>query len=697
VSGPSSTIRRRTAPAQEILPRLRKTLEEGRAFRARFFALAQLSRILDDDVALKEALTAALDHLRESLAAPFGLLILLAERGERSNEQILLGFDGLVDLREHVAGELASTVIDQGAPLLIPHAVREGRFPSLRPFSGCVGSVILVPLGSGPRLVGVLGVLTAPTTPALGADDVEFLRIAATQIEGVIRETRTRRANLDTVISVVRGLTAALETRDPYTRGHSDRVATYALAILHELEISGTLEFSYEFRNTVRLAAFLHDIGKIGIPDAILQKTERLTPEEFEEVKKHTLKGARILDGLSELSPAVPGVVSHHERFDGKGYPHGLAGKDIPLLGKLLGTADAFDAMTTDRPYKKAMEMTEAVKQIQSLAGTQFDPVMVNALVSAHNSGLLAEGGITMLTHPEEESAHPEIERLFSREIHDLPALPQIVTQILERTRDPKASAREIVRLISRDQALVIKILRLVNSAYYGFSRKIATINLAVAILGYRVVQNVILNIGVMGVFREIVKSRDSRRLSLFEHAIESAVIAKAVAAHIPKLDVQPDEAFTAGLLHDVGKIALDQYARGASDQVRQMQEMRGISEIEAEREVLGFDHAEIGEWIATRWNIPPRLREAILCHHRPHEMLERSPGSFGLVKLVAIANTIAHASAEGLGVEAIHERLLESSLAEAGLDPKSLEEILEAVAREKNDIEEILAPSDAR
>ena len=324
MSGPSSTIRRRTAPAQEILPRLRKTLEEGRAFRARFFALAQLSRILDDDVALKETLSAALDHVRDALAAPFGLLILLAERGERTNEQVLLGFDGLADLRDHLTGELASIVIDQGAPLLVPYAVRDSRFPGLRPFAGRVGSVILVPLGTGPRLVGVLGVLTSPATPALGTDDVEFLRIAATQIEGVIRETRTRRANLDTVIAVVRSLTAALETRDPYTRGHSDRVAMYALAILHELEISGTLDFSYEFRNTVRLAAFLHDIGKIGIADAILQKSGRLTEEEFEEVKKHTLKGARILDGLPELSSAVPGVVSHHERFDGKGYPHGL-------------------------------------------------------------------------------------------------------------------------------------------------------------------------------------------------------------------------------------------------------------------------------------------------------------------------------------------------------------------------------------
>ena len=127
------------------------------------------------------------------------------------------------------------------------------------------------------------------------------------------------------------------------------------------------------------------------------------------------------------------------------------------------------------------------------------------------------------------------------------------------------------------------------------------------------------------------------------------------------------------------------------------MQEVRGISELEAEREVLGFDHAEIGEWIATRWNIPPRLREAILYHHRPHDLLERSPGSFSLVKLVAIANTIAHASAEGLAVEAIHERLEEGSLLEPGLEPQSLEEILAAVDREKNEIKEILAPSEGR
>jgi len=678
-----------------LLPRLRRTLEDARGIRTRFYALAQLSRILDEDVSLRETLAAALDHLRETLAAPFGLLSLLAERGERTREEIYAGFENHAELRRILSEQLVRFVASSGTPLLIANVLRDARFPELKPYGGAVGAVALVPLGTGPRTVGVLGMLSASAKPEFVQEDVEFLRIAATQIEGVVRETRTRRSNLDTVIAVVRSLTAALEARDPYTRGHSERVAKYSLALLHELEMSGTIDFSYEFRNTVRLAAFLHDVGKIGISDMILAKNDRLTPDEFEEVKKHTLKGARILDGLPDLSAAIPGVVSHHERYDGKGYPHGIAGKDIPLLGKLIGTADAFDAMTTDRPYKKAMTTEEAVARIRSLSGEQFDPEMVAALVSAFSSGLLAEGGVASRPPSASGGTHPEIEKIFSREIHDLPALPQIVTQILEKTRDPNGSARDIVRLISRDQALVIKILRLVNSAYYGFAHKIGTINLAVAILGYRVVQNVVLNIGVMGVFREIIKSRDARRLALFEHAIECAVVAKAIASRVRRLDVQPDEAFTAGLLHDVGKIALDQYARESSEEIRRVKEEQALCDLDAERLVLGFDHAEIGEWIATRWNIPVRLRETILYHHRPLELLQKSPGSFSHVKLIAMANLISHALSDGETPERICERLEESSLSEPGFDPKALGEILSAVEREKRDMKEILSPGE--
>ncbi|MFN0150892.1 MAG: HDOD domain-containing protein [bacterium] len=678
-----------------MLPRLRQTLEEARAIRARFYALARLSRILDEDVALRETLAAALEHLRESLCAPFGLLVLLAERGESTREEIYAGFENHSELKKILSENLVRSVASSGTPLLIPRVLSDARHAELKPYGGVVGAVALVPLGTGPRTVGVLGILSSSAALEFVQEDVEFLRIAATQIEGVVRESRTRRSNLDTVIAVVRSLTAALEERDPYTRGHSERVAKYSLALLHELEMSGAIDFSYEFRNTVRLAAFLHDIGKIGVTDAILKKTGGLTPEEFDEVKQHTLKGARILDGLPDLTSAIPGVVSHHERYDGKGYPHGIAGKDIPLLGKLIGTADAFDAMTTDRPYKKAMTTEEAISTIKGLAGQQFDPEMVTALISAFGSGLLAEGGMASRPAAHPDGARPEIEKIFSREIRDLPALPQIVTQILEKTRDPNGSARDIVRLISRDQALVIKILRLVNSAYYGFSHKIGTINLAVAILGYRVVQNVVLNIGVMGVFREIIKSRDARRLALFEHAIECAVIAKAIASRVRRLDVQPDEAFTAGLLHDVGKIALDQYARESSEQIRLMKEQQSLCDLDAERMVLGFDHAEIGEWIATRWNIPVRLREAILYHHRPLELLEKAPGSFSLVKLVAMANLISHAAGSGDTPEEICARLDEASLGENGFDAKALGEIMSAVDREKRDMKEVLAPGE--
>ncbi len=679
------------------LQRLKRTLEDGRLARARLTALEAIAREVSSGTVLKDTLGQILVHLQAPLGASFGFAVLLGDRANRPTVEVARGFDACPDLRALTIERMAKVVASDSSPLFVADARREIRIPELGAHAASVESAALVPLWANNRVYGVLGLLTAPRAPRLAEEDVAFLAVAATQLHGLIREVSSRRLSLHLLTRLVRPLTAALEARDPYTRGHSERVAKYSLAVIHELEMAGVLDFSEEFRNTVRLASFLHDIGKIGVSDAILNKPGSLTPEEFETIKGHTLKGAQILEGLPELADVISGVVSHHERWDGSGYPHGLSGGEIPLLGKVIGIADALDAMTTDRPYTKGMPLAEAMKRLKAMAGTKLDPDIAAALSAAHRNGLLEQEALEDDPIDVGSGDYAAIERIFSRGIHDLPALPQIVTQVLERTRDPKAPIRDIVRLVSRDQALVIRILRLVNSAYYGFSRKIATINLAVAILGYRAIQNLVLNVGVVGAFREIMKSRDDRRTALFEHSMECAVLAKAFALKLPSLDVQQDEAFTAGLLHDIGKIVLEQYAKTEAGRVAAVRAEKGIPETEAETEVLGVDHASIGEWIAMRWNIPIRLREAILYHHRPFAALERAPGVFGLVKLVALADKFYYLSREASGPEEIVAGLAVSSLSEPGLSPEVVGEILKAVESEKREFREILAGGDGK
>ena len=182
-------------------------------------------------------------------------------------------------------------------------------------------------------------------------------------------------------------LTAAIDARDPYTHGHTERVTNYCISVAKELDGVPEVAYYKNFRETLQIAAFLHDVGKIGIPDYILNKNGRLTPEEYEEIKKHSVIGAAILQPIKELSDVAKEVRHHQECYDGSGYPDGLAGSNIPLVARIISVADAFDAMTTNRPYRKKKTAEEAVKELKAKSGTQFDPVIVSAFLLAYEKG----------------------------------------------------------------------------------------------------------------------------------------------------------------------------------------------------------------------------------------------------------------------------------------------------------------------
>lgn len=176
-------------------------------------------------------------------------------------------------------------------------------------------------------------------------------------------------------IDTVQALRLAVDAKDVYTRGHSDRVAVYAA------KIGEAFKLGQDDLELLRLGGIFHDIGKIGTADDILFKTEGLNAVEYDEVKKHTVKGAHILSAVSMFSSVVPIIKCHHERIDGKGYPDGLMGNEIPFLARVLSVADAFDAMTTDRLYRPRLGLEEAVRQLVTAAGTQFDVDVVNKFV----------------------------------------------------------------------------------------------------------------------------------------------------------------------------------------------------------------------------------------------------------------------------------------------------------------------------
>lgn len=175
-------------------------------------------------------------------------------------------------------------------------------------------------------------------------------------------------------LQAVQALAQALEAKNPYTKGHSERVAE----VSEHLAI--TLGLPHAHVERIRIAGMLHDIGKIGVPESVLLKPEKLTDPEFELMKKHPVDGQNILRPIASLFDILPTVYHHHERYDGKGYPMGLKGDAIPLWARILGVADAYDAMTTDRPYRKAFAKDVAAKEIARCSGTQFDPAIARAM-----------------------------------------------------------------------------------------------------------------------------------------------------------------------------------------------------------------------------------------------------------------------------------------------------------------------------
>jgi HD-GYP domain-containing protein (c-di-GMP phosphodiesterase class II) len=183
----------------------------------------------------------------------------------------------------------------------------------------------------------------------------------------------------DEFFEAVRDLVGAIEAKDPYTAGHTRRVTAYSFAIGREMGLSTT-----GLRELV-MAAMLHDIGKVEISDRILQKKEPLEPSEAEEMNMHTKYGARLLADFEPLNGIIPGIRSHHERMDGKGYPDNLKGKDIPVIARIIAVADTFDAMTTDRPYRKASDVGDALKELQANAGRQFDQDVVSVFIRLWN------------------------------------------------------------------------------------------------------------------------------------------------------------------------------------------------------------------------------------------------------------------------------------------------------------------------
>lgn len=251
----------------------------------------------------------------------------------------------------------------------------EAPAPSRKKKPSSLKSFLGVPLKIGNRVIGYFE-LGSLDEGAFSTDDRRVLQVLAGQAAIAIENARLFESTQQTYYETIRSLAQALEARDAYTKGHSERVTRYALEMAKEMGLSD------HSTKVIRYSGLLHDIGKIGISDSILHKRLKLTDEDWEAIRSHPLFGDSILGPLKFLQEAQAIVLRHHERYDGSGYPGHLKGDEIPLEARIIAVADAYDAMTSDRPYRKAMDHQTARGEIEKASGRQFDPAVVEAFLS---------------------------------------------------------------------------------------------------------------------------------------------------------------------------------------------------------------------------------------------------------------------------------------------------------------------------
>ena len=281
---------------------------------------------------------------------------------------------------------VVNDVIEKGISVFTDDALADDRYVGGESIvRQRIRSVMCAPMRTTDEILGVLYV-DSQMAREFSEAELELLAAVGNQAGIALHRARLMEEVERLFFDVMKAIASLIDAKDGYTHKHSERVAQFGVRIARHLG------FDADSRAVVELSGLLHDVGKIGVPDAILNKPGKLTDEEFRQMRLHPVHGARILSQIQsdKVVSILPGVKYHHERWDGKGYPDGLKGEEIPLLGRVLGVADFLDALTSDRSYRKSLTLEEALNMVKDLQGQAFDPAVVTAALELHEKGELA-------------------------------------------------------------------------------------------------------------------------------------------------------------------------------------------------------------------------------------------------------------------------------------------------------------------
>jgi len=343
--------------------------------------LLEVGQALNSTLDLEEILNRAIDMILEATRGERGFLMLYEQRAGAEPQldfKVARNMDrqSITDPAFEISRSIVTHVATTGQPVLTTDARTDPRFGDQASVIGRgLRSILCVPLSVKDRLTGVIYVDNRVKTGLFTQRDLDFLVAFANQAAMAIENARLYRAISDGYWNTIKALAAAIDARDPRTFGHSDRISRYVMRMAEALNLPE------EERQALRYAAILHDIGKIGVDDAILRKPGELTLAEREIMYSHPIIGTLIINGIEFLKDVRPLIRHHHERWDGQGYPDGLAGTAIPLGARILNIADSYDAMIAGRPYRPPVPEEEAIAELRAGRGTQFDPLLVDVFI----------------------------------------------------------------------------------------------------------------------------------------------------------------------------------------------------------------------------------------------------------------------------------------------------------------------------
>ncbi len=267
-----------------------------------------------------------------------------------------------------------------------------------------INSIISVPISCEQNIVGAVAAINKENKPDFDSIDAKLLLSFTNDIAAFLDNNRLYDDLRDLMLGSLMALTSSIDAKDPYTCGHSERVAIISRFIAEKLNLDD------KQMHNIYLGGLLHDVGKIGVSELVLCKPGRLTEQEFDQMKEHPQIGANILGGIKQMAGVLDGVISHHERFDGNGYPRGLAGRSIPLAGRIVMIADAFDAMTSNRTYRNALALNTVLADLRRFSGTQFDPELTDVFLNSDIDGLMNQLKGSLHNNPLDGFYRPTLE-----------------------------------------------------------------------------------------------------------------------------------------------------------------------------------------------------------------------------------------------------------------------------------------------